>query len=52
MDYLSSALVNKIEGIEVREIRMFGTKVSKDWVEIRLLAYFTKLLSGTQNRPL
>lgn len=52
MDYLSSVLINKTERIEVREIRMFGTKISKDWVEIRLLACFTKLLSRTQNRPL
>lgn len=52
MDYLSSFLTNNIEGIEVREIRMFGTKISKDWVEIRLLGCFTKLLSGTQNMPL
>jgi len=52
MDYLSSVLINKIERIEVREIRILGTKISKDWVEIRLLARFNKLLSRTQNRPL
>jgi hypothetical protein len=48
--YLSSVLINKIERIEVREI-IFRTKISKDWLEIRLLACFTKLLSRTQNRP-
>jgi hypothetical protein len=52
MEYLSSLLLNKIEIIEVTEIRMFGTKISKDWVEIRRLACFTKLLSRTENRPL
>jgi hypothetical protein len=52
MDYLSSLLINKIERIDIREIRMFGTKISKDWVEIRRLACFTKLLSKTQKRPL
>jgi len=52
MDCLSSLLINKIERIEVREIRIFGTKISKDWVEIRRLACFNKLLSKTQNRPL
>jgi len=52
MDYLSSSLINKIERIEVREISMFGTKISKDWVEIRLMACFTRSLSRTQSRPL
>jgi hypothetical protein len=52
MDYLSPVLINKIERIEVREIRISGTKISKDWVEIRLLACLTMLLSTAQNRPL
>jgi hypothetical protein len=52
MDYLSSVLINQIERIEVREIRMFGTKIPKDWLEMRLIVGFTKLLSRNQNSPL
>jgi hypothetical protein len=33
MDYLSYVLINKVERIDVREIIIFGTKISKDWVE-------------------
>jgi hypothetical protein len=50
VDYLSSVCINNVEIIDVW---FWDESIERlPWVEIRLLACFTKLLSGTQNRSL